>query len=104
LPIYQNSDIFSTTNNFGGIAMPVIRKSADLRNNYGEISDFCHNYREPMFITKNGQGDLAVMSIDAYEELIGRLELYQSILIGLKDIENGDVITEKEMMENIKNL
>ena len=84
--------------------MPVIRKSADLRNNYGEISDFCHNYREPMFITKNGQGDLAVMSIDAYEELIGRLELYQSILIGLKDIENGDVITEKEMMENIKNL
>ena len=42
--------------------MPVIRKSADLRNKYGEISDFCHNNREPIFITKNGHGDLAVMS------------------------------------------
>ena len=46
--------------------MPVIRKSADLRNNYGEISEFCHNYREPVFITKNGQGDLAVMGIETY--------------------------------------
>jgi PHD/YefM family antitoxin component YafN of YafNO toxin-antitoxin module len=60
--------------------MPEIRKSADLRNNYGEISDFCHNFREPIFITKNGVGDLAVMSIDSYNELSGRLELYKQIL------------------------
>jgi plasmid stabilization system protein ParE len=33
--------------------MPTIRKSADLRNAYGEISEFCHKYREPVFITKN---------------------------------------------------
>ena len=84
--------------------MPVIRKSADLRNNYGEISDFCHNYREPVFITKNGQGDLAVMSIATYEELIGRLELYQAIEVGLNQIENGEIITEEEMIEHIKNL
>ncbi len=49
--------------------MPAIKSSADLRNNYNEISTFCHNYPEPVFITKNGKGDLAVMSIEAYEEL-----------------------------------
>jgi len=84
--------------------MPAIRKSADLRNNYSEISEFCHNYREPIFITKNGQGDLAIMSISHYEELIGRLELYQAIQIGLNQIENGEIITEEEMKEYINNL
>ena len=49
--------------------MPTIKSSADLRNNYNEISTFCHSYSEPVFITKNGKGDLAVMSIEAYEEL-----------------------------------
>jgi len=84
--------------------MPAIRKSADLRNNYGEISEFCHNYREPIFITKNGKGDLAVMSIETYEELMGRLELYQAIEVGLNQIENGETITEEEMLEHIRNL
>ena len=53
--------------------MPKIRSSADLRNNYNDISTFCHTYAEPVFITKNGKGDLAVMSIETYEELAGRL-------------------------------
>ena len=55
--------------------MPTIKSSADLRNNYNEISTYCHNYPEPVFITKNGKGDLAVMSIEAYEELTSRFEL-----------------------------
>jgi len=84
--------------------MPAIRKSADLRNNYGEISEFCHSYREPIFITKNGQGDLAVMSIAYYEELMGRLNLYQAIQVGLNDIENGEIVTEEEMTEFINKL
>ena len=41
----------------GGVFMPTIKSSADLRNNYNEISTFCHNYPEPVFITKNGKGD-----------------------------------------------
>jgi PHD/YefM family antitoxin component YafN of YafNO toxin-antitoxin module len=84
--------------------MPAIRKSADLRNNYGEISEFCHNYREPIFITKNGQGDLAVMSIETYEELMGRLELYQKIQIGLTQIMKEETISEDKMMKKIKKL
>jgi len=47
--------------------MPTIRPSADLRNNYNEISAFCHDYPEPVFITKNGTGDLAVMSMETYD-------------------------------------
>jgi len=84
--------------------MPAIRNSADLVNNFNEIREFCHNYREPIFLTNNGQGELAVMSIEAYEELIGRLELYQAIEVGLNQIENGETISEEEMLEHIKNL
>jgi PHD/YefM family antitoxin component YafN of YafNO toxin-antitoxin module len=81
--------------------MPIIRKSADLRNNYGEISALCHEYREPVFITENGQDDLAVMSIETYEALMGKCELYQAIQAGLDQIKNGEIITEKEMMKNL---
>ena len=69
--------------------MPTIRSSADLRNKYNEISNFCHDYSEPVFITKNGKGDLAVMSIEAYERLMGRFELYGFIQEGLEDIATG---------------
>ena len=63
--------------------MPTIRPSADLRNNYNEISTFCHNNAEPVFITKNGKGDLAVLSIEAYEKLCGKYELYSLLNDGL---------------------
>ena len=49
--------------------MPKIRSSADLRNNYNEISTFCHDYAEPVFITKNGYGDLVLMSMETYEDM-----------------------------------
>jgi prevent-host-death family protein len=48
--------------------MPQIRPITDLRNTT-EISELCHAKREPIFITKNGYGDLVVMSIEAYEEM-----------------------------------
>ena len=75
--------------------MPKIRSSADLRNNYNEISNFCHMYNEPVFITKNGKGDLAVMSIDHYEELTARFELYNKIQEGMDDIERYIQIFKK---------
>ena len=46
-----------------------IRPITDLRNTT-EISELCHAKKEPLFITKNGYGDLVVMSIEAYEEII----------------------------------
>lgn len=82
--------------------MPTIRSSADLRNSYNEISTFCHNYSEPVFITKNGKGDLAVMSIEAYEDLVGKFELYGLIQEGLTDIAEGKTRPFSEAMSDIR--
>ena len=82
--------------------MPTIRKSADLRNAYSEISEFCHKYREPVFITKNGEGDLAVMSIETYEDLLGKRKLYNLLEEGINDIRNGNILTEEEMEKELE--
>ena len=82
--------------------MPTIRPSADLRNNYNEISSFCHEYSEPVFITKNGKGDLAVLSIEAYERLCGKYELYRLIDEGLEDEKAGRVQPFHEAMTEIR--
>ena len=82
--------------------MPTIRSSADLRNSYNEISSFCHKYNEPVFITKNGKGDLAVMSIEAFEELVSRFELYSRLKEGLDDIESGRTRLFSEAVSDIR--
>ena len=82
--------------------MPSIRPSADLRNSYNEISDFCHQCSEPVFITKNGKGDLAVMSIEDYEEIKGRLELYSLIQTGLDEEKNNKVKSFDDVIANIQ--
>lgn len=82
--------------------MPVIRSSADLRNSYNEISSLCHEYPEPVFITKNGKGDLAVMSIETYEQMMGRFELYNKLKEGLNDIERGRTRPFNEAMADIR--
>ena len=58
--------------------MPQIRPITDLRNTT-EISEACHASREPLFITKNGYGDLVVMSIEAYEEMVRTLETDKAV-------------------------
>jgi PHD/YefM family antitoxin component YafN of YafNO toxin-antitoxin module len=83
--------------------MPAIRNSADLLNNFNEIREFCQNYKEPIFLTNNGQGELAVMSIDVYEELVAKIELYHALQMGLDQINNGEIIEEEEMMETLNN-
>lgn len=85
------------------VSMPTIRPSADLRNSYNEISEFCHKYTEPVFITKNGQGDLAVMSIETYEALTGKMELYSLLAEGLQAESEGKIRPAKEVFADIRN-
>lgn len=82
--------------------MPNIKSSTDLRNNYNEISRFCHESREPVFITKNGQGDLAVMSIETYEMLNGKLELYRLLDEGRTAVKEGRKRPLADVMRNIR--
>ncbi len=51
------------------LQMPQIRPITDMRNTT-EISNLCHAKREPIFITKNGYGDMVVMSMETYDELL----------------------------------
>lgn len=81
--------------------MPAIRPSSELRNSYNEISEFCHRYGEPVYITKNGTGDLAVMSIETYERLSGEYELRALLDKGLADIEQGRVRPADEVFAEL---
>lgn len=81
--------------------MPVIRPSSDLRNNYNEISTICHQTKSPVYITKNGAGDLAVMSIELYEFLTGKHVLYKELEKGIRSLDNGKIISEEEVYEEL---
>lgn len=82
--------------------MPKIRPSSDLRNKYNEISEFCHKYSEPVYITKNGTGDLAVMSIEVYERLVGKFELYKLLDEGFNAIKDNKVASAEDVFEKIE--
>jgi len=49
--------------------MPQIRPISDLRNNFAEISRIVHETSDPVFLTKNGYGDMVVMSVELFEQL-----------------------------------
>lgn len=70
--------------------MPNIRPISDLRNNANDISEFCHKAREPVFITKNGVGDMVVMSLETYERQQSLLTLYAKLSEAEAEIVNGD--------------
>ncbi|WP_026477665.1 type II toxin-antitoxin system Phd/YefM family antitoxin [Alkaliphilus transvaalensis] len=82
--------------------MPSIRPSSDLRNNYNEISKFCNEYNEPVYITKNGKGDLVVMSIETYERLVDKFELYKLLEEGMESMEKKRVRPFTKAIEDIR--
>jgi prevent-host-death family protein len=59
--------------------MPNIRPISDLRNNANDISEICHQTREPVFITKNGVGDMVVMSLETFERQQSLINLYAKL-------------------------
>ncbi|MCF6465174.1 type II toxin-antitoxin system Phd/YefM family antitoxin [Clostridium sp. Cult2] len=75
--------------------MPEIRPIKDLRNTT-EISELCHKTKEPIFITKNGYGDLVIMSMETYERKLAKVDLYKKLAEAENQIENGEMLLDAE--------
>ena len=71
--------------------MPKIIPIRDLRDT-GKLSELCNESREPIFITKNGYGDMVIMSMSVYEERMARLEMREKILAGRQQAEEGKLL------------
>ncbi len=70
--------------------MPIIKPISDLRNKASELSEVVHKRNEPVFITKNGEGDMVLMSLAQYGELQRKLELYGKLAVAEAEAGAGD--------------
>ena len=70
--------------------MPLIKSISDLRNKANEISDLAHKSDEPIFITRNGQGDMVVMSMAQYSKLQLKIDLFGKLAIAQAQRTAGD--------------
>ena len=71
--------------------MEMIRPVSDLRNHFAEISKTVHATKQPVFLTKNGYGDMVVLSMEAYENLQFEREVYFKLQEAEKEAEQTDV-------------
>ena len=70
--------------------MPQIIPIKDLKNT-SEISDMCHKAEEPIYVTKNGYGDMVIMSMEFYESTMRQISMYRDIEISEGQVESGQV-------------
>lgn len=69
----------------------IIRPSAAIRQNYNEIAELCRSNAEPVFLTKNGEGDLVVMDMETFNRREKMLKLREELLAVEEDRLNGSV-------------
>lgn len=81
----------------------IIRPISDLRNKFREISELVHEYDEPVFITREGRGDMVVMSMETWSREQARTELHRKIEEAEADERAGDRgITLKQLRKRMK--
>lgn len=81
--------------------MPQIIPIKDLKNT-SEISELCHNSEEPIYITKNGYGDMVIMSMDVYEQNMKQLNLYRELEISENQIREGKTKDARESLASVR--
>ena len=83
--------------------MPIIKSISSLRNKTREIASICHEQDEPVYLTTNGEGELVVMSIQYYERLTAKIELFEKLAVAQRQSASGQKgISHKEMIKRLK--
>jgi prevent-host-death family protein len=83
--------------------MPIIKSISSMRNRTREISILARKKDEPIFLTKNGEGDLVVMTIDHYEKLKAQAELIEKLGVAQAQAAAGNKgITHSQMMAKLR--
>jgi prevent-host-death family protein len=83
--------------------MKMIRPVSDLRNNFAEITKIVHETAQPVFLTKNGYGNMVVLSMDAYENMRFESEVYYKLLAAEREAEHTSKnFSSKEVLKAMK--
>jgi prevent-host-death family protein len=83
--------------------MPIIKPISSLRNRTRDIASLCHEQDEPVYLTTNGEGDLVVMSIEHYERLKARVELFGKLAVAQTQAAAGEKgVSHTQMMKILR--
>lgn len=83
--------------------MPIIKSISSLRNRTRDIASLCHEQDEPVYLTTNGEGDLVVMSIEHYERLKARADLFEKLAVAQTQSAAGNKgFTHAEVMSKLR--
>ena len=83
--------------------MNMIRPVSDLRNNFAEISKTVHETAQPVFLTKNGYGDMVVLSMEAFENLLFESEIYFKLQAAERKAElSSERYSSKDVLKAMK--
>ena len=81
--------------------MPQIIPIRDLKNT-SQISDICHSSDEPIFVTKNGYGDMVIMSMESYEKTVYVNSVYEKLTKAEESVANGNVTDAIKSVKSIR--
>ncbi|MGN0353707.1 MAG: type II toxin-antitoxin system Phd/YefM family antitoxin [Muricoprocola sp.] len=81
--------------------MPQIIPIKDLKNT-SEISEMCHRSDEPIYVTKNGYGDMVIMSMESFENIMKQIKMYEDIEVSEKQIREGKVKDARSSLSSMR--
>ncbi len=81
--------------------MPQIIPIKDLKDT-ASVSELCHKTDEPIFITKNGYGDMVLMSMELFESTRRKLDMYNDLLISEEQIKSGKTKDARKALKDVK--